>query len=55
MRRRVEVRCDGKTEADECHEGGDGVDDENRRESMSLSGTEREVGTAFTSKQLLCI
>jgi hypothetical protein len=35
VRRRVKVGSDSKAEADEGHEGGDGMDDEDGREGMA--------------------
>lgn len=48
---RVEVGGDGEGEADERHEGGDGVDDEDGGEGMARGCGQREVGVGLVLEQ----
>lgn len=49
----MKVGSNGKSEADERHEGGDGVHDKNGRQRMSLGRGQREVGVGRISEQIL--
>lgn len=46
---------DGEAKADERHEGGHGVHDENGRQGMARGRRERKVWGRAISKQLLCV
>lgn len=43
MRRRVEMRGGGEAQTNESEEGGDRMDDQNRREGLPRAGREIEV------------
>jgi len=54
MRRRVEMRGHGESEAYQRHERRDGVYDENGRQRMSRAGGQREVGIGGVSEEAFC-
>ena len=52
---RVEVRSDGESEADQCHESRNGVHDKDGREGMARACGQREVGVWLVLEQRFCV